>query len=62
MWHWLVISLFYLSASAVWFSSRGDKERLKQYVGTENRRLAAVLGVVGLIIGLGMLLGDIFGE
>jgi hypothetical protein len=38
------------------FAITGVKDNLKKYVGTENRGLAAVLGIVGVVVGSAIIL------
>ena len=40
-----------LGLMGIVFSISGDQENLKKYVGTQNRRLAALLGSVGVAVG-----------
>lgn len=38
------------------FAISGEKDKLRKFVGTESRGLAAVLGVIGVVIGFVIIL------
>ena len=42
------------------FAVTGEKDNLKKYVGTQNRGLAVVLGIVSVAIGLALICWILF--